>query len=91
MPKLMTISILIVIATALCGFSSFEAEYSLSAYRGEPVRAAIARLGPPIQTAYAEGQRIYYWRAILDRDVCKIWGAARHGIIVTWGYQSCAF
>ncbi len=91
MTKLMTIGVLIVLATVFCGFSSFEAESSLSAQRGESVRAAITRLGQPIQIAYAEGRRIYYWRAPLVGNVCKIWGAAQHGIIVNWGYQSCAF
>jgi hypothetical protein len=91
MPKLVTIGVLLVLATVLCGFSDVAVESSVGVYRGEPVRNVIAKLGLPIQVAYAEGQRIYYWHANVFGDACKIWGAARNGIIVNWGYQSCAY
>jgi hypothetical protein len=91
MPKIVTIGVLLVLATVLCGFSDVAVESSVGVYRGEPVRNVIAKLGPPIQVAYAEGQRIYYWPANVFGDACKIWGAARNGIIVNWGYQSCAY
>jgi len=90
-PKLITISVLILLATVSCGFSDLDVEFGLGVGRGEPVRDAISRLGWPIQIAHAEGQTIYYWRASLGGDVCKIWGSAWHGFIVNWGYQSCAF
>ncbi len=92
MPKLTTIGVLVALATVLCGFSDVQIELSRGVYRGEPVRDAIAKLGQPIQVAYEQGRRIYYWRGRdLIGDACKIWGAAQHGIIVNWGYQSCAF
>jgi hypothetical protein len=90
MPKLMTFGVLVALATVLCGFS--DVEFSQGVYRGEPVRDVIARFGRPIETAYLEGRRIYYWRrGNLIGETCKIWGAAQHGIIVNWGYRSCAF
>ena len=91
MPKLVTIGVLLVLATVLCGFSDVAVESSVGVYRGEPVRNVIAKLGPPIQVAHSEGQRIYYWPANVFGDACKIWGAARNGIIVNWGYQSWAY
>ena len=91
MPKLMTVGIVLGTAVVLCGFTTFEVKSRLDAYRGEPVQAAVARLGPPLKVAYAGGQQIYYWRAAELGHVCKIWGAAQHNVIVRWGYQSCAF
>jgi hypothetical protein len=87
---LIRIALLAAVATIACGFNSAEFEWSASGYQGEPVAAAIARLGPPIQIAHADGQRVYYWRTIYtDGRICKIWGAARHAVIFNWGYQDC--
>jgi hypothetical protein len=87
--------VLIGLAAMLCGFKHFEPAYGLSpqVYRGEPVRDAVATLGRPVRTAHTDGQRILYWRVIRfdGRSLCKIWGAARHNIIVNWGYEECAF
>jgi hypothetical protein len=84
-PKLVVkIAIVAAIAAVACGFSGAGFE------SGVPVPVVLARLGPPIQIAYAEGQRIYYWRTIYPGGrICKIWGAARHHIIENWGYQDC--
>jgi hypothetical protein len=81
------------IAGVLCGFSDAAFIFNLNAYRGEPVRDAVARLGPPVQRSYNQGQRIYYWHTAYGggRFVCKIWGSARGNIITNWGYQDCAF
>jgi hypothetical protein len=89
MPKrLIKFAIAAAVAAVSAGFSS--AEFESSAYRGEPLYATLVRLGPPIQTAYVEGQRIYYWRVIYPRGrICKIWCAVRHHIVVNWGYQDC--
>ena len=93
MRTLVKVASLILIAGVLCGFDSFNFEYEFSAYRGEPVRAAIARLGRPIQRSYLDGRRIYYWRVAYSGDggsVCKIWASAQRNIIMNWGYQGCA-
>jgi len=90
---------LIAIAATLCGFNSGNFAHDLSAYRGELVRDAVARLGRPIRRASLDGGRIYYWRttAHLGADwggralVCKIWAAAQHGVIINWGYENCAY
>jgi hypothetical protein len=52
-----------VVASAgiLCGFNSQTLQYTLNAYRGQPVRVAIARLGYPIQRERIEGKKLYYW------------------------------
>jgi hypothetical protein len=91
--KLAKVVALVAIAGVLCGFNDADFIDGLNAYRGEPVRDAIARLGPPVQKVYSQGRRIYYWRtAFLGRGlVCKIWGTAQGGIITNWGYQDCAF
>lgn len=89
MRKLLTVAVLAAIAAVSCGFSDLGVEASLGVYRGEPVREALAKLGRPMRIAYAERQRIYYWRAYVIGDACKIWGAAERGVIVNWGYQSC--
>lgn len=84
---------LLALLTLLCGFHPLEFWGGFEAHRGEPVTDAIARLGSPVATGYTGGQRIYYWRVdnFEGRRFCKIWGAARHNIIVNWGYQECAF
>lgn len=89
--KLAKIFVLPALLVILCGFSPFGFETQV--YRGEPVRDALARLGPPVKTAYADGQRILYWHVIRfdGRKFCKIWGAARRGVILNWGYEECAF
>jgi len=92
--KLVKMSALVAVAAVSCGFNDAEFEYRLNTYRGEPVPAAIARLGRPVQTGYTDGQRIYWWGRTFPTGgafVCKIWGAARHHIIVNWGYQDCAY
>jgi hypothetical protein len=91
--KLVMIVTLTAIAGVLCGFSDAAFLFNLNAYRGEPVRDALARLGPPVQRSYNQGQRIYYWHTAYGggRFVCKIWGSARGSIITNWGYQDCAF
>jgi|SRR5580698_11441143 hypothetical protein len=91
--KLATIIALTAIAGILCGFNDAAFIFGLNAYRGEPVGDAVARLGPPVQRSYNQGQRIYYWRTGNGggRFVCKIWGSARGHIITNWGYQDCAF
>lgn len=93
MRKLVMIVTLTAIAGVLCGFSDAAFIFNLNAYRGEPVRDAVARLGPPVQRSYNQGQRIYYWHTAYGggRFVCKIWGSARGNIITNWGYQDCAF
>jgi hypothetical protein len=92
MPKLLTIGFLIALTVVSCGFSDIDVESSVGTYRGEPVRDVIARLGRPIRIAHSDGRRLYYWYANVGGDnTCKIWGAAEHGIILNWGYQSCAF
>lgn len=93
MRKLTRIGALLALLAMLCGFRPVGFWYGFDAYRGEPVEDAIARLGPPVQTAYTNGQRIYYWRVdrFEGRRFCKIWGAARHNIILNWGYEECAF
>ena len=81
-------AIVTAIAVLSCGFS--PAEFLSGAYRGEPLGAALATFGPPIKVARVEGQRVYFWYVIYPSGMaCKIWGAARHGIIENWGYQSC--
>ena len=89
MGKLIRTAALAMLAFVLCGFDRAE----IGAYRGEPVAAAVAQFGRPIETAVVEGDRVYFWRFRPNgwHDVCKIWGAARHGVIVNWGYQSCAY
>lgn len=90
-PKLPRLCALLALTVVLCGFGGFGFEAEV--YRGEPVSDAVARLGPPFKTAYADGQRVLYWRVIRfeGKKFCKIWGAARHGIILDWGYEECAF
>jgi hypothetical protein len=90
--KLVQIAALAALAFVLCGFDNAEFEYQVGAYRGQPVAAALARFGRPIETAFLQGEKIYFWRVRLAPDnLCKIWGAARHGVMLHWGYQSCAF
>ena len=93
MRNLAKIVTLAAIAGVLCGFNDADFIYGLNTYRGEPVRDAIARLGPPVQRAYGQGRRIYYWRTAYRGGsfACKIWGSAQGGIITNWGYQDCAF
>jgi hypothetical protein len=91
MPKFVTASVLVVLATALCGFSDNVVDFGLGVYRGEPLQEAIARFGKPVEVAHLEGRKIYYWRVNRIMNTCKVWGAAEKGIIVNWGYQSCAF
>ena len=93
MHKLAKIVALTALAGILCGFSDAAFIFHLNAYRGEPVRDAVARLGPPVHRVYNQGQRIYYWRTTYGGGffLCKIWGAARGGIITNWGYRDCAF
>jgi hypothetical protein len=87
------IATLVALAGLLCGFNDADFIGGLNAYRGEPVRDAITRLGHPVQRASLDGRRIYYWRTgfLGPGLVCKIWGAAQGGIITNWGYQDCAF
>lgn len=93
MPKLAKIVALTAVASILCGFNDAAFIFDLNAYRGEPVGDAVARLGPPVQRSYNQGQRVYYWRTGYGggRFVCKIWRSARGRVIVNWGYQDCAF
>lgn len=93
MQTLGKVAALIAIAGVLCGFDNFNFEYQLSAFRGEPVRHAVARLGRPIARSFLDGRTIYYWRVGYFGDggsVCKIWGSAQRNIIMNWGYQGCA-
>jgi len=84
MSTLMRIATVIGLAVISCGFGYLE--------RGpQAVSDAIARFGPPIAIAHIDGEKIYYWQAEQFGHVCKIWGVARHDIIVNWGYQSCAY
>ena len=89
MPKLIRIAALAMLAVALCDFDSAE----IGAYRGEPVAAALAKFGRPIETALVEGDKVYFWRVHLNsgRNLCTIWGAARRGVMLNWGWQSCAY
>jgi hypothetical protein len=90
----MKIGLLLAVALVSCGFDDYEFEYRLSAYSGEPVPAAMARLGRPVQTAYNQGRRVYYWRAAYSVGrgyLCTIWGSAQHNVITNWGYRDCAF
>lgn len=92
--KLIRTAGLATLAVMLCGFGSVDfGTYRFGAYPGEPVAAAVARFGPPIEIAVVDGDKVYFWRARLRAggDLCKIWGAARHGVMVNWGYQSCAY
>jgi hypothetical protein len=90
--KLASVVALLTTASILCGFNAANFIYRLNAYRGEPVRDAVARLGPPVQRGYSDGRRIYYWGvAYRGRFLCKIWGTAQGNIITNWGYQDCAF
>jgi hypothetical protein len=91
MHRVLKIGALIAAAAVLCGFSGLGVEVSLGVYRGEPVQEAIAKLGRPMETAYSQHQRIYFWHANLGGVSCKVWGAAEHGVVVRWGYQACAF
>jgi hypothetical protein len=84
--KLIRIAVLPALALVLCGWDSAD----LGAYSGEPVAVARAKFGPPIGTAFIQGEKIYFWRVRLSGgDVCKVWGAARHRVILFWGYQTC--
>ena len=88
MLKLFRIAALTTLAIGLCGFDSAE----FGAYPGELLVAARTKFGPPIETAFIQGEKIYFWRVRLTGgDVCKVWGAARHGIILYWGNQTCAY
>lgn len=89
MPRFLKVGALVVAAAVLCGFSGRGLEVGLGVYRGEPVQEAIAKLGRPIETAYVEHQRVYFWYANLNGVSCKVWGAAQHGVVVRWGYQAC--
>ena len=81
---------LVSMASLLCGFGP-DLAYDLNAFRGEPLRGAIARLGPPIQRSSINGHRLYYWRVADSSGVCKIWGiVGRQGVVTNWGYQDCA-
>ncbi len=91
--KFVRIAALAAAALVLCGFNDANFISDLNAYRGEPVRDAIARLGPPIRRSALDGRRIYYWQAGFPRQglLCRIWGSAQGSIITNWGYQDCAF
>ncbi len=94
MSKLVKICALAVVAAVLCGFEDVTFIYGLNAYRGEPVRDAKVRLGRPVRTGYTDGQRIYWWGSTappVRTFTCKVWGAARHHVIVNWGYMDCAY
>jgi hypothetical protein len=93
MLKIAKVAALAAIAGVLCGFNDADLIFGLNAHRGEPVRDAIARLGPPVHRSYSHGKSLYYWRsASQGGDMnCKIWGTARRGVITNWGYQDCAF
>jgi hypothetical protein len=83
-------AVLLAMAGLLCGFGPGFA-HDLNAYRGEALRAAIARLGPPIQRSAVNGHRLYYWRVVYFGGVCKIWGIVdRFDVVTNWGYQDCA-
>jgi hypothetical protein len=90
---LLRITALVAAAGILCGFDDpYYLPFDLNAYQGEPVRAAIARLGPPVQTGHSNGRRIYYWRTYGGGHLAfKIWGTAQHNVITDWGYLDCAF
>lgn len=77
----------------LCGFNRAALDYDLNALRGQPVGAVIARLGPPIQKGFINGNRLYYWRVYFGgRDVCKIWGITdKQGVVTNSGYLDCSF
>jgi hypothetical protein len=91
--KLVKITALAGAAFILCGFNDADFIFDLNAYRGEPVRDAIARLGPPAQRHYLDGRRIYYWQTGFPGRglLCRIWGSAQGRVITNWGYQDCAF
>ena len=91
MTRFLKAGVLIAIAAISCGFSGIGLELSHGVYRGEPVQDAIAKLGRPIETAYVEHRRVYFWHANLIGISCTVWGAAQKGIIVNWGYQSCGY
>ena len=84
---------LVAIAAVLCGFNDADFISGLNAHRGEPVRDAIARLGPPVQRGYIDGKRLYYWLTAHQGGGlgCKIWGIEQRDVITNWGYQDCAF
>ncbi|HEX3503084.1 MAG TPA: hypothetical protein VHU22_06815 [Xanthobacteraceae bacterium] len=93
MRKLTKAAALVAIAAILCGFNDANFISDLNAHRGEPVRDAIARLGPPIQRGHNGRWSLYYWHTTYEGRyfLCKIWGSAQGGIITNWGYQDCAF
>jgi hypothetical protein len=83
MLKLMKIVAVVGLAAISCGFGYLD--------RPQAVSEAIAMFGPPIEIAHLDGELVYYWNASEFGHVCKIWGAARQGIILHWGYRSCAY
>lgn len=93
MRNLAKVATLAVLAGVLCGFNDANFIYDLNVYRGEPLGAAIARLGPPVQRGYIDGRRVYYWRTAFPGRglLCKVWGTAQRNIMTNWGYQDCAF
>ena len=86
------IAVLAAAASLLAGFAPPPGLYhDLYDFRGEPLRAAIARLGPPIRRSFINGHRLYYWRVGYGDGVCKVWGiVGRLGVVTNWGYQDCA-
>jgi hypothetical protein len=83
MSTLMKIVAVIGLAAISCGFGYLD--------RPQAVSDAIAMFGPPVEIAHLDGERIYYWQVREYGQVCKIWGIARHDVIVNWGYESCAY
>jgi hypothetical protein len=88
------IAALIASSGILCGFAG-ELGYDVDAFRGQPIDAVVAKLGPPIQRQSFGGNRLYYWRVTsfgIRPYVCKVWGIVdRQGIVTNAGYQDCAF
>ena len=93
MLKLAKIAALMGVTAVLCGFNATNFIFDINAYRGESVRDAIARLGPPVHRGHNGRWTLYYWHtpAYAGDFVCKIWGEAERGIIINWGYRDCAY
>jgi hypothetical protein len=70
--------------------------YQMSAYRGQPVSAVIAKFGSPTARTVMDDNEVYYWSNIPfisgQTHFCRIWTIVnKQEIITNWGYESCAF
>ena len=60
----------------VCGFNRAALDYDLNALRGQPVGAVIARLGPPIQKGFINGNNFIIGGSLSADATCVRFGGS---------------